>query len=109
MLIFNNIDLHAKLASRILTQKEPFPRSEFTPALHLDMLDADRSPNAESPRSSRDRLISMVKRKERKKEWIRKMKKPERPRRSVSNFVQKVFDYALEDACVKVASVLQGC
>ena len=33
------------------------------------------------------------------------MKKLERPRRSVSNFDQNVFDYVLEDACVKVASV----
>ena len=31
--------------SRISSQKEPFPRSEFTLALNLDMLDAGRSPN----------------------------------------------------------------
>ena len=33
-------------ASRISTQKEPFPRSEFTLALNVDILDARRSPNA---------------------------------------------------------------
>ena len=33
-------------ASRISTQKEPFPRSEFTLALNLGILDAGRSPNA---------------------------------------------------------------
>ena len=33
----------------ILNQKEPFPRSEFTTVLNLDMLDAGRSPNADSP------------------------------------------------------------
>ena len=29
------------LASRISIQKEPYSRSEFTPALHLDILDAE--------------------------------------------------------------------
>ena len=33
-------------ASRTSTQKEAFPRSEFTLALNLDTLDACRSPNA---------------------------------------------------------------
>ena len=41
------------------TQKEPFPRSEIMAALNLDMLDAGRSPNADSPPS--DHLITMVK------------------------------------------------
>ena len=39
------------------------------------------------------------------KKRVRKTKKPELPRRSVSNFDQDVFDYALEDGCVKVANV----
>ena len=34
-----------------------------------------------------------------------KLKNPEISRRSVSNFDQDVFDYALEDAFVKVANV----
>ena len=59
-------DLHLHrstcLASRISAQKEPFLRSELTPALYLDILDADRSPNPpDSPRSSAGRLITMVK------------------------------------------------
>ena len=33
-------------ASQISSQKEPFPRSEFTLALNLDILDAGRLPNA---------------------------------------------------------------
>ena len=33
-------------ASRITNQMKPFPRSEFTLALNLDILDAGRSPNA---------------------------------------------------------------
>ena len=44
----------------------------------------------------------------RKKKWLKnsfeKEKKPELPQRSVSNFDQDVFDYALEDAFVKVAN-----
>ena len=55
----NYIHLHSTcLASRISTPKEPFP-SEFTAALNLDMLDAGRSPNADSP--PRGHLITMVK------------------------------------------------
>ena len=42
------------------------------------------------------------------KKEFRKPKKPELSRRSVSNFDQDVFDYALEDACVKVANVKSG-
>ena len=33
------------------------------------------------------------------------MKKPERPRGSVRKIDEDVFDYACEDACVKVANV----
>ena len=62
-----DLQLHqsSSSVSRISIQKEPFPRSEFTPGF-IWALDADRSPNAaESPRSSRarapDRLITMVK------------------------------------------------
>ena len=43
---------------RISTQNEPFTRSEFTAALNVDMLDAGRSPNADSPPT--DDLIAMV-------------------------------------------------
>ena len=87
--------------------KEPFPRSEFTPALYLDILDADRSPNAaDSPRSSPDRLITMVKVKKNRKTIVPKnAKQPERPRRSVKNIDKYVINYACEDACVKVANV----
>ena len=61
-----SIDLHLRRstcsASWFSTQNEPLPRSEFTPALYLDILDADRLPNAaDSPRSSRNRLITTVK------------------------------------------------
>ena len=44
-----DIELHWStfLASWISTQKEPFPRSEFTAALNLDALDAGQSPNAD--------------------------------------------------------------
>ena len=60
-----SIDLHLRrstcFASRISTQEEPCPRSEFTPVLYLDIMDADRSPNAgDSPRSSPGRLISII-------------------------------------------------
>ena len=64
------------LASRFLTQKEPIPRSEFTPALHLDILDADRLPNeAAFPRSSPGRLITMVKLKKNFKKIVSKNEK----------------------------------
>ena len=49
------------LACRISTGKELFPRSGFTSAPDLDILHAGRSPNAVSLRSSRNRLITMVK------------------------------------------------
>ena len=39
------------------TQKEPFPRSEFMLALNLDILNSGRSPYADSPLSSLNRLI----------------------------------------------------
>ena len=45
---------------------------------------------------------------ERVKKEFQKPKKPELPRRSVSNFDQNVFGYALEDACVKVSNVKSG-
>ena len=44
---------------RIFIQKEPLARSEFTPALHLVIPDADGSPTAGSPQ--RDHLITKVK------------------------------------------------
>ena len=55
------VELHRStcLASRILTQKEPFLRSKFTAAQNLDMLNAGQSPNADSP--PRDHLITMAK------------------------------------------------
>ena len=40
------VDLHAQRHGFWPTEKEPFPRSEFTLALNLDVLDAGRSPNA---------------------------------------------------------------
>ena len=46
-----------------------------------------------------------LKRKCIKKTEFRKTKKPQLPRRSVSNFDQDVFDYTLEDGCVKIANV----
>ena len=48
-------------ASQISNQKEPFLKAEFTPTLNMDLLDAGRSPNAYSPRSSRNCFITMVK------------------------------------------------
>ena len=60
-----------------VTDFDPFPRSEFTPA-----------PNADSPRSSRNRLITIVKLKKKLlKKKFRKMKKPEHPRRSLKNLM----------------------
>ena len=58
-----DLQLHRStcLASRISTQKKPFPRLKFMPALNLDIVDAGRSPIADFPRSSRNRLIIMVK------------------------------------------------
>ena len=67
------VDLHLHMhrstcsASWISTQQEPFPRSEFKPALNLDILDAGGSPSAHYPRSSPDRLITTVKLKKKKK------------------------------------------
>ena len=58
MLIFNYIDLTCS-ASRISTQKEPIPRSEFTLVPYLDILDADWLLTVDSP--PRDRLTTMVK------------------------------------------------
>ena len=60
----NQIDfhLHRSTSFTVSTQKEPFPRSEFTPALYLDKMDVDRLPiKADFPRSSLGRLITMVK------------------------------------------------
>ena len=51
---------------------------------HLEVLDADQSPNADSPRSSRNRLIIKVK--EMFKKDFQETKKPELPRRSVRIF-----------------------
>ena len=49
-------------AVQVSIPKEAFPRSEFTPTLYLDILEADRSPNAAAfPRSSQKGLITMVK------------------------------------------------
>ena len=75
-----SIDLHLRqstcLASRISTQKELFPSSEFTLTLYLDILDADWSPDAaDSLRSSPGRLITMVKLKKIVKKIVSKMKK----------------------------------
>ena len=39
------VDLHAQRHGFRPTEKEPFPRSEFTLVLNLDILDAGRSPN----------------------------------------------------------------
>ena len=60
------VDLHLRCSTcftlRISTQKKTsFPRSEFTLALHLDIMDADQLPNADSP--PRDHLITIVKQK----------------------------------------------
>ena len=56
-----DVELHWSTcsASRISTETEPFLRSGFTAALNLDILDAGRSQNADSP--PRDHLIAMVK------------------------------------------------
>ena len=95
------------LASRFSTQKEPFLRSEFTPALYLDILDADRLPNAaDSPRSSPGCFITMVKLEKRlKQNCFENEKKPERPRRSVRKIDEYVIYHACKDACVKFANV----
>ena len=70
-------------------------------ALNLDMLDASRSPNADTP--SRDHLITMVKLKKKTyKISFEKCKKPEHTRRSVRKNEEYVIDYACEDGCVKV-------
>ena len=46
---------------RFSIRKEPFPRSEFTPALYCGILDADWSPTAaDSSRASPGRLIPLV-------------------------------------------------
>ena len=47
--ILNYIDLHASRHGFRPKTEEPFLRSEFMVALNLDMLDASRSPNADSP------------------------------------------------------------
>ena len=91
----NSKDLHLHrsmcLASRISKKKEPFPRSEFTPALYLDILDADRSPNAaDSQRSSPGRLIPMVKLKRAVNKFRKSEKKTEHPRRSVRKMLLTV-------------------
>ena len=39
-------------------KKKPVARSEYIPALHLDILDADRSPPADSPQKSRHQVRS---------------------------------------------------
>ena len=44
--VYFQLDRSTCSASWISTQKEPFPRSEFTLALNLDILDVGRSPNA---------------------------------------------------------------
>ena len=102
------VDLHLHrstcLVSRILTQKEPFPRSEFMLVLQLDILDVDRSPSANSP--PRDRLITMIKL---KKKWSKMVseneKNPKRPRRSVRKIDEYFIVHAYEDGCVKVANM----
>ena len=108
-----DLQLHRStcLASRILSQKEPFPRSEFAPG-HLwtysGML-TGRSPKCRISTTFSKSFDHHGKTKKRIFEReFRKTKKPELPQKSVSSFDQKVFDYALEDACVKVANVKSG-
>ena len=71
---------------------------------NLDMLDAGRSPNADSP--PRDHLITMVKLKKKTyKKVVSKNEKPEHPRWSVRKNDDYVMDYTCEDGCVKVENL----
>ena len=44
--VYFQLNRYTCSASRILDEKEPLPRSEFTLVLNLDILDAGRSANA---------------------------------------------------------------
>ena len=96
-------------------QKKHSPRSEFTPELrrwisklttsHLQILHQEIFGRFYTKFLKSFDHLGKPKKKWLKNSFEKWKKEPELPRRSVSKFDQDVFDYALEDAFVKVANV----
>ena len=85
--------------------KEPFSGSEFTLALHLDILDADRC--RFSAKLSTIILFDyhFKTKKETVKIVLKNKKKSESPRRLGWKIDEYIIDHSFEDACAKVANV----